>query len=157
MARHRQTRGVAPVVGLALLGFLTVVAAVTLATAAPSLSGEPVPTARLSITADASTNQIALTHDAGDRLDVTELTVTVWIDGRSLAHQPPVPFFAAVGFRSGPTGPFNTASQPTWAAGQTASLRLATTNEPSLDRGTTVAVRVTTDDGTVYDGETTAR
>lgn len=151
-----RTRAVAPVVGLALLTFLTVLAAMTLVTAAPSLSAEPAPTARLTITADASTNRIALTHEAGDRLDVTELNVTVWVDGRALTHQPPVPFFAAVGYRSGPTGPFNTASQNTWVAGETAGVRLATTNEPSLRQGASVAVRVTTDEGTVYDGETTA-
>jgi len=156
MGCSRRTRGLAPVVGLGLLVFLTVLASLTLLAAVPSLSAEPVPTARLTVTADATTETIALTHEGGDRLDVTELDVTVWVDGRPLAHQPPVPFFAAVGFRGGPTGPFNTASESTWVAGETAGVRLATTNDPPLDPGAEVIVRVATDGGTIYRGGTTA-
>lgn len=150
-------RAVSPVVGVALLAFLTVLLALSVGTALPSLSSEPPPTARLTLSADASADRVALTHHAGDPLSVSELRVTVRIDGTPLTRQPPVPFFAAVGFRSGPTGPFNTASPDDWRAGQTAGFRIASTNYPTIDRGATVAVTVATDRTVLLETTTEAR
>ena len=159
MARpaHGMDRAVSPVVGVALLALLTVLLALSVSTAVPSLSGEPPPAAQLSVTANASADRVSITHNGGDRLDVTELRVTVAVDGRELDRQPPVPFFAARGFRSGPTGPFNTASPNDWGAGQTASFRIATTNHPTIDRGATVSVTVATDRTVLLETTTTAR
>jgi hypothetical protein len=69
----------------------------------------------------------------------------VRIDGEPLAKQPPVPFFAAAGFESGPTGPFNAATDGTWRAGQTAAIRIASTNSPQLSDGAVVTVRIYTE------------
>lgn len=75
------------------------------------------------------------------------LAVRISVDGESLAHQPPVPFFSASGFRPGPTGPFNAAADPRWTVGETATLKLAGTNDPTIEPGATVTVRV-------FDGDT---
>jgi len=138
-------RAVSPVVGVALLAFVTVTLSLAVVTAAPALSADPPPTTQLSVSVDAGADRIAIKHRAGSPLDVAELTVTVEIDGTQLQQQPPVPFFAARGFESGPTGPFNTASPDTWRAGQTASFRIATTNHPQIEPGATVSVTVATE------------
>jgi hypothetical protein len=57
-----------------------------------------------------------------------------------------VPFFAARGFRAGPTGPFNAAADPGWTAGEAASLRLASTNAPGISPGDRVVVEVSVED-----------
>ncbi|MFA1612121.1 type IV pilin [Halobellus rubicundus] len=85
---------------------------------------------------------ITLTHEAGAPLSVADLRLVVAVDGRELRHQPPVPFFAARGFRAGPTGPFNVAGDGVWSAGESASFRLASTNAPGLAPGRTVSVTV---------------
>ena len=149
-------RGISPVVGVALLAFLTILLALTVGAAVPSLSDEPPPRAQLSVSANASADRIAITHHSGSALDVTDLRVAVAVDGTELTHQPPVPFFAARGFRSGPTGPFNTASPDDWRAGQTAGFRIASTNNPTLDPGATVAVTVATDRTILLETTTTA-
>ena len=102
---------------------------------------------RVSITgsADAPTDRIALTHRSGDALAVRDLRLEIRIDGTALADQPPVPFFAAAGFESGPTGPFNTAADGTWEAGETGAIRIASTNSPQLSAGATVTVHVYTE------------
>jgi len=156
LAPQQADRGVSPVVGVAVIAFLTVVLSVTVVAAVPSLSTEPQPTARLTVSADASTDRITLTHEQGETLDVTELNLTVRVEGTALSHQPPVPFFAAEGFEGGPTGPFNTASPNDWRAGETAGFRIATTNEPLIDVGATVFVTVATDRGVVYEGSVQA-
>jgi hypothetical protein len=131
-------------------------AAVTLAVAvvvgaavAGTLVGLPVdrrapPTVAMSLSAEG--DRLALSHRAGAPLRTTDLRVRVVVDGTPLAHQPPVPFFAARGFRSGPTGPFNPASDPEWSPGETATLRVAGTNRPGIDPGDRVAVVLSVDD-----------
>ncbi|QZY00980.1 type IV pilin [Halobaculum rubrum] len=83
---------------------------------------------------------ITLTHRGGDTLDVRRLRVVIRVDGSRLRHQPPVPFFAARGFDSGPTGPFNLASDHAWSAGESTSVTPAGTNHPELRPGSRVEV-----------------
>ncbi|MFB6108019.1 MAG: hypothetical protein ABEJ82_04145 [Haloplanus sp.] len=99
--------------------------------------------AALSLSVDG--DRLAVTHRAGEPLDVRRLDVTVRVDGTPLAHQPPIPFFSARGFDSGPTGPFNARADPTWTAGERATLRLASTNRPDLHAGAHVVVDVRRD------------
>jgi FlaG/FlaF family flagellin (archaellin) len=138
-------RGAAPVVGVALL----VVASVTLAGVvlllAPAAPAEPAPRAALRLSVDPATDRIALTHIGGDPLDVRDLRLELAVNGTPLVHQPPVPFFAARGFRSGPTGPFNSGADPRWTPGETASVRLASTNAPAIEPGARVRVTVSVD------------
>ena len=150
-------RGVSPVVGVAVLALLTVLLALAVGTAVPSLPDEPPPTARLTVDANASTDRVVITHHGGDPLDVSDLRVTVAVDGQELDRQPPVPFFAARGFESGPTGPFNVASPDDWRAGETAGFRIASTNHPTIDRGATVSVTVATDRAVLLEATTPAR
>lgn len=136
-------RASAPVVAVALLvlvavGLAGVVAAGLGALAPPTTP----PSVGLDVSADAGADRIALTHLGGDPVGVDRLRLRVLVDGTPLAHQPRVPFFAARGFRAGPTGPFNSASDPRWTPGETASLRLASTNEPPLDAGARLRVEV---------------
>jgi FlaG/FlaF family flagellin (archaellin) len=139
---------------------LLVAVAVALAGAvgAAVLDADPAapPRAAVEASADADSGRIALTHLGGDALDVRDVAVRVFVDGEPLAHQPPVPFFAAEGFRGGPTGPFNSAADPGWEPGETASVRVASTNAPALAAGATVTVVVSVDDATVTRATTTA-
>ncbi|SHG49960.1 type IV pilin [Halobaculum gomorrense] len=83
---------------------------------------------------------ITLRHRGGDAIDVRRLHVVIRVDGARLRHQPPVPFFAARGFESGPTGPFNVASDHAWSAGEAATLTPAGTNRPQIGSGAVVEV-----------------
>ena len=85
---------------------------------------------------------VAVTHEAGPAMEMAAVRLVVAVDGTSLAHQPPVPFFAATGFRGGPTGPFNVASDGTWDPGETGSFRVAATNDPELAPGRVVTVEI---------------
>lgn len=156
---HDGDRALSPVIGVASLVALTVVLAATAGAAVLSTAdGQLVGGARASIdcSATAATDRVACVHEGGDRLDLRELSVRIRVDGEPLAHQPSVPFFAARGFHGGPTGPFNSAADPHWSAGETAAVRLAGTNSPGLDPGAEVVVRVTRDGHTVARATATA-
>ncbi|MFB6256514.1 MAG: type IV pilin [Haloplanus sp.] len=112
------------------------------AVAAASLGAIPAAPTTAGITLAVDGDRLLLTHRAGDPVDVRRLDVTVRVDGTPLRHQPPVPFFSARGFRPGPTGPFNAAADPRWAAGERASVRLASTNRPRLVAGARVTVEL---------------
>jgi len=132
MATRAVTTGSA--FGLVVAVVLGVSVAAVCLTATPASS----PTVAATLTVDG--DRLVLTHRAGEDVDVRRLDVTVRVDGTPLRHQPPVPFFAARGFRGGPTGPFNPATEPTWRVGETAAVRVAATNRPQLDPGARVTV-----------------
>lgn len=122
---------------------LTVTAASVVAVGALAVTPPDRPAGlALSAEVDGATDRIALTHRAGPAVNVTVLRVTVAVDGDPLANQPPVPFFTARGFRAAPTGPFNSGADPTWEAGERASFRVASTNEPGIEAGAKVRVTV---------------
>lgn len=83
---------------------------------------------------------VTLTHSGGSALDIRRLDVTVTVDGEPLAKQPPIPFFSASGFYSGPHGPFNAAADPAWTAGEVAGFSVAGTNDPPFLPGSEVVV-----------------
>lgn len=143
-------RATAPVVAVALLVAVTVVAASVVGTAALAI-GTPTEPAQVavSLSVDATTDRFRLTHRGGDTLDVTRIALSVTVDGDPLAEQPPVPFFATAGYRSGPTGPFNSRSDPRWRAGERGSFRLASTNAPAVRAGDTVTVTIRRDERVV--------
>jgi len=151
------SRATTPVVGVALLVAVTVVAAAAVGSAVLAVDRpDAPPRTALSLSADAGTDRIALRHEGGAALEVASLRVQVRVDGEPLAHQPPVPFFATTGFESGPTGPFNVATRDRWTAGEVAAVRLAGTNDPQLTPGATVRVRVYADGQQVADLTATA-
>lgn len=151
------SRGLSPVLGSLLLVALTVGLAATVSVAVlDTNAAEPAPRAQLSLSADAATDRIAITHQGGDTIPVDALRVKISVASESLSEQPPVPFFAASGFHSGPTGPFNSATDAPWKAGQTAGLRLAATNDPLIGAGDTVTVELYHDDTRIASLETTA-
>ncbi|WP_435359739.1 type IV pilin [Haloarchaeobius sp. DFWS5] len=135
------SRAVSPVLGTVLVLALTVTLAgvVALSVFDEQQPAEPVQ-ARFELTADASSGRITVTHMGGNTVDVTELRVVVSVDGTRLDHQPPVPFFSATGFAPGPTGPFNSATDSRWSAGESASVGIAGTNRPTLAVGSRVVV-----------------
>lgn len=139
-------RAVAPVVGVVLLVAVTASLA---AVVGAGVVGSPVPpeptTATFRADADA-TGEIRMVHVGGDPIDPEELRLAVRVDGEPLASQPPVPFFSAMGFESGPTGVFNSATRGEWRAGQEATLRVAASNEPPLRAGAAVEIRIYVDD-----------
>ena len=144
-------RGSAPVVGVVVLlavgialGGVVAAGAEAVATATGTDLGDeraagPAPIA-VSLELDGDT--ISVTHEAGPDLRVSRVRLVVAVDGTPLDHQPPVPFFAARGFRAGPTGPFNVASDGVWTAGETGSIRVASTNRPEPEPGRTVSVTI---------------
>mgnify|MGYP006269812607 FL=1 len=135
-------RALTPVAGVLLLA-ITVVLAASVVTVAIGAPPEPAPTTALSLSA--TDDRITITNQAGDALDADELSVRVRVDGEPLDRQPPVPFFSAKGFHPGPTGAFNAATAGDFAVGESASFRVAATNDPALEPGRTVAVTVSAD------------
>lgn len=144
-------RGVSPVLGTLVLVGLTVILAVTVGVALSTPELGTTPTVSLTIVVDADTNTLFVQHRGGDTLDVTELDLEIYIEGEELAEQPPIPFFAADGFESGPTGPFNVESDNEWTAGESASLALAGTNDPEFHEGATIRVIIATETTTIVD------
>lgn len=136
-------RATSPVVGIVLL--LVVTAALAGAVGQFAL-GTPMPSdpprAVVDLRVDADADRLTFVHRGGDPLAVRALSLRVRVDGTPLDAQPPVPFFAAKGFRSGPTGPFNSAADGHWSVGETASFALAGTNAPLISEGSVVAVTV---------------
>ena len=161
MAGSPRTDDVAtsPVVGVVLAVALTVVLAsgVAVAFAVGVAPQDPAPTASVSLAVDADADALVLEHRGGDALDVDALRVVVTVDGEALAHQPPVPFFAATGFAPGPTGPFNRGYDGAWTAGETASVALASTNHPTITSGDRVAVALYANDALVARTSAVAR
>lgn len=138
MTRGVVTAGQVLAVALAVI-VATVGGGLLLTTVRPDYG--PATPVTVSATATAA-GTITLQHQGGPALTVTAIDVTVRVGGEPLAHQPPIPFFAATGFHGGPTGPFNSAADPTWSRGETASFSIADTNHPPLAPGDTVVVRI---------------
>jgi len=152
------SRATAPVVGVALLLAVTVTASIAVGTVALALdTPSTAPPASLSLTADADEDSLRFRHRGGRTLDTESLRLVVTVSDERLAHQPPIPFFAAKGFHSGPTGPFNTGASSRWAAGERAGFRIATTNAPLLDDGDRVTVAVFRREMRIVTLRTTAR
>lgn len=136
-------RATAPVVAVALLLALTVMAASFVGVTALAIETPTEPTqATVTLSVDASTDRLLFTHRGGDVIDAASVSIVVTVEGDRLTHQPPVPFFAATGYRSGPTGPFNSEADPRWQAGERASFALAGTNVPAIEEGDTVSVHL---------------
>ncbi|WP_336360269.1 type IV pilin [Haladaptatus sp. ZSTT2] len=141
-------RGTSPVLGVVLLCLLTVVSAGFVGASLLHVPPDPTPQAVLDVQVNTA-GEFTLVHRGGDTLSVRALSIQILVNGTPLTHQPPVPFFAAPGFESGPTGPFNVASNTAWSAGEQATLTLAATNRPAIAPGDVVTVRVTSENATV--------
>lgn len=137
-------RAVSPVVGVVCLVAVTVVLAAGVGAGTQLTTPSKPTTASFDVTAD-DTGEVTVRHRGGDSIDPAALDIHVRIDGEPLDRQPPVPFFSARGFESGPTGPFNSARSEQWRAGETASFRIAGTNSPRLRADDTVTVRISVD------------
>jgi len=137
------TRAATPVAGVLLVA-IAVLLAGGVVTAAFDVPTEPAPTATFSLTAEGT--QITLTHEGGDPVPVSDVSVHVSVNDEPLASQPPIPFFSASGFRPGPHGPFNAASTDEWVVGGTTSFRIAETNDPTPTAGDVVEVRLSVRD-----------
>lgn len=142
------SRAVSPLVGTVLFAGIALVLAAAVGALALGVASPPEPADPVVISASASADgRIELVHEAGPAIDVDVLAVRIAVNGTPLDHQPPVPFFSATGFSSGPTGPFNPATDQTWEVGERASLVVAGTNSPAIDAGSTLEIRI-------FEGET---
>ncbi|WIV65796.1 type IV pilin N-terminal domain-containing protein [Natrialbaceae archaeon AArc-T1-2] len=151
-----RNRSVSPAVGVVLLVAITVVIAGVVAASVGAWSlPSPGPNAAFSLAVETD-GTVTIEHVAGDPVDVEELTVTVEVDGEPLAHQPPVPFVGATGFENAPSGPFNAATESQWTTGERATFVVASTNEPTIEAGDEVTVRLAVDGQTVATLEATA-
>lgn len=140
-------RAVSPVVAIVLLVGITVVGAAGVASVATGLDGRVDATAAptLAVSADADGQAITVIHRGGAALDLENHTMRIRVDGEALAHQPPVPYFAAEGFQGTPTGAFNSGGDAVLSPGDEATLRLASTNAPHVAAGDRVRVRFLSD------------
>ncbi|PSQ45720.1 type IV pilin [Halobacteriales archaeon SW_7_68_16] len=144
----REDRAASSVVGVVVLVAVTVGLAGVVGVAATAIDDHRSPgRASIAVTASPGSDRIAIEHRGGETLPIAALRVVVAVDGTRLRHQPPVPFFAARGFASGPTGAFNPAADGRFGAGDRTTFRLAGTNAPTIDSGDEVEVRL-------YEGET---
>lgn len=149
------SRAISPVLGAPLLLGVTVALAAVLGVVTADF-GTPSWEEPRVLSADATADgRIEVRHESGPRIDVTETSVQISVDGEPLAHQPPVPFTGAKGFYGAPTGAFNPSADPVLAPGDRASLDVAGTNSPSLDPGDTVQIEFIAEDQTVAIVETT--
>ncbi|QWC20758.1 type IV pilin [Halorubrum sp. 2020YC2] len=142
----------APVAGVLLIAIAVALAGGVAAATLDGPSATVPPSAALSLSA--TDDRISIDHRGGDPIDVAAATVRVRVDGEPLAEQPPVPFFSAAGFHPGPTGPFNAAGDGAWRPGERATFRVAGTNDPTLEPGRTVTVRIAVDGRPVASLET---
>ena len=150
-------RSVTPVVATILLTLLVVALAATVVLGVGSIDGpDRSPTAALELSADSTDNEIRLIHVGGDPIDVETVELTIRIEDEPLSIQPTVPFFQIDGFLPGPTGPFNEQASSTWREGESASLRIANTNDPLIDPGDRVSVTIEVDGSLVASLETRA-
>jgi FlaG/FlaF family flagellin (archaellin) len=140
--RDRDERALAPVAGALLLLLCALLAAGVAASALSASPGDPAPRAAFDLEVDPATDAVTVVHAGGDPVQPNRLRLRVTVDGEALARQPPVPFFAARGFRSGPRGPFNAGWNGSWRVGQVARFRLAATNAPGIEAGDDVRVRL---------------
>ncbi|GAB3667962.1 type IV pilin N-terminal domain-containing protein [Halopiger thermotolerans] len=156
--RSPPDRSVSSVVGTVLLLVIAVcVAGVVLAGVSTWTPASPAATTAFELSADSDRSTVTIEHRVGDAIDVRELSVTVIVDGTELAEQPPVPFVGAAGFDGAPTGPFNAKGDPQWSAGERASFAVAATNEPPIEMGDSVRVRLVVDGRVIADLEAIAR
>ncbi len=156
--RPTTDRALSPTLASVLLVGITVVGATlvgTLAFGQVAALDDPAPQASFSLSATG--DRISLVHERGDAVAVGPLSVEVTVDGDPLAHQPPVPFFAADGFDGGPTGPFNPSESGEWTAGERASFEVAGTNAPTLAPGVDLTVELFHDDTRIASLETQVR
>ncbi|ELY48492.1 type IV pilin [Natronorubrum bangense] len=153
----RSHRGISPVVGLVVLLALTVALAAVVAVGVGAISLESSgPTAAFDLAVDGDPSRITIEHVGGDPINVSELSVTITVDEQELIEQPPVPFVGASGFDGTPTGPFNSATDPEWRAGERGSLVVADTNKPTIETGDAVTVTLAVDDTRIAVLEATA-
>ena len=152
-----RSRGISPVVGVVCLLAVTALLAAVVVAAVPAApdSAPVVATFDLDVDADGM-GELRVTHTGGNEIDPESIGLDVHVADAPLAKPPPVPFFSARGFESAPTGAFNSGRTEPWRAGETASLALAGTNEPAIDPGDTVTVRLYVDGDLLAELETVA-
>jgi len=147
-------RAVSTVPATVLLIVVTVVVAVGLAGASGhvhAMGQAPCVDTPVAVALAVDGTQLRLTHLAGPPVPLTDAVATISVGGRPLRHQPPLPFFAARGFRAAPTGAFNSGSDGVLSVGSQASLRIAATNDPVPHRGTSVRFVLRADGCTIFD------
>lgn len=153
------SRAVSSALGVLLLTALTLVLAGAVGAIAVDLApstDQAVPH-QLSATANATSDEIFITHESGPALDVRRIDLRIAIDGTPLSHQPPVPFLGAKGFRGAPHGPFNPSAAPDWTVGERAGVEIAGTNDPPVTPGAHVRVELYRDGLRLAVTETRAR
>lgn len=129
---------------------LVVVVVVVLATAVIGglalrgslVPAEPPPTAAFSLSA--SGERITPVHRAGDPIESARSRFGYGSMPTRSTDSHRSHFFVR-GFRPGPTGPLNSAADPTWTASEAASLRIAVTSEPVPGPGSIVEVAAVVD------------
>jgi FlaG/FlaF family flagellin (archaellin) len=144
------------VVAVVLLVAVTALGAAAVGQAVSVTMADPPPQATFVLAADAGADTVTIRHVAGAAIPVERLRVRLAVSGEALAHQPPVPYFAAPGFAGTPTGPANVGHDGPWVAGQAATLTLASTNEPLPEGGDVVTAHLATPRGVVARLEATA-
>lgn len=136
---------------------MTLLLAIVIGTITPGFTSltDPEPLTIIEVTTDAPTNTITITNKGPREIDVRELTVTIEIDNTPLQHSLTVPYFSQRGFHPGPTGAFNSATDPYWSTGERVSFRIASTNTPTLTVGNSLTLTLIIHDSPIAQTETT--
>lgn len=142
------SRGIAPVLRVALLALVVVALAGVTIALVPMSSDAEVTTLDVSLTADPDPygGTLTLRHEGGDPVDLEAITVRVFVDGDPLSKQPKVPYFSHPGFISGGTGPFSISTDDVWSPGERGSITIASTNDPTIEPSARVTIRILHDD-----------
>lgn len=147
-------RALSPVVGtVCLLAVTVLLAAVVGASVHVAPPSDPI-TASFEATVE-PTGEVTVLHRGGDTIDPEAIDLRIHVEGEPLERQPPVPFFSARGFESGPVGPFNSATARQWRAGEAASITIAGTNDPEMRAGDAVTIEMFADGHRIARLETT--
>lgn len=150
-------RGITPVIAAPLLLLMTLLLAIVIGTMTPGFTSltDPEPLTVIDVTTDPSTNTISITNNGPREIDVRELTITIEIDNTPLHYPLQVPYFSQRGFHPGPTGAFNSATDPFWTAGERVSFRIASTNTPTLTPGNSLSITLIIHDSPIAQSTTT--
>lgn len=140
------------VTGIVMLTLAVVVAGSTGAVVLSLTTGSQPPATDTFELAVQQNGGVRLTYQQGPPLSVDRLRLIIRIDGTRLAEQPPIPFFAADGFRGGPIGPFNAAATGRWRPGEIAGVQIASTNEPVPEPGKILSVTLYRDQDRLWSG-----
>lgn len=124
-------RGVAPVVGVAIILVMTLLLVGAVYALVPTSPPTDTPRTTFEGTFAVDDRSITLTHTGGDTVSLQELNIRITVDDEALTHQPPdLPYYNPEGFDGFASGPLNPSTPDQWEPGEVATIWLDENNAP---------------------------